>query len=130
MDDALAAALAPVLRDLRSTGVREPRIKDRHWTEDADSPSAMVLSPDGAGTGVHVNRYDPMHEQIAAMADQVQEWAIEELQLSNRTNWPPCPRHPTTHPLGATTWRGKAVWACPADGAVIVAVGSLRPTRG
>jgi hypothetical protein len=32
--------------------------------------------------------------------------------------------------LGATTWRGKAVWACPTDGAVIVAVGSLRPTRG
>lgn len=129
MDDALAAALAPVLRDLRSTGVPEPRIEEYDWTEDANRPSVMLWSPDAGGSGAFVFRDEPAHQQIAAMADQVQEWAIEELQLSNRTNWPPCPRHPTTHPLGATTWRGEAVWACPTDGVVIVAVGSLRPTR-
>jgi hypothetical protein len=130
MNDALAAALAPVLRDLHSTGVPEPRIEERDWTDDPKMLSAMLWSPDGGGTGIFVSRYDSAHTQIAAMADQVQEWAIEELQWAGRTNWPPCPSHPTTHPMGAATHGGKAVWCCPIDGEVICDVGSLQSARG
>ncbi|MCU1633586.1 MAG: hypothetical protein JWM61_2238 [Micrococcaceae bacterium] len=35
--------------------------------------------------------------RLADLADQIQEWVIEELWRSG-SSWPQCPRHPTTHP--------------------------------
>lgn len=35
----------------------------------------------------------PLPDRIASMADQVQEWAVEELfSIGRPTNWPQCPR--------------------------------------
>lgn len=125
MDDVLAAALAPVLRDLRRTGAPTPTVQDRPWTDDPATPSAMLGSPDGSAMGVSVKSAAPPVERVASAADQVQEWAIEELWRDGRSNWPPCPRHPAGHPMRASVSRGVAGWRCPADDVVVAAIGEL-----
>ncbi|HWU23969.1 MAG TPA: hypothetical protein VN088_20700 [Nocardioides sp.] len=125
MDELLSQALAPVLRDLASVGISAPRVEDRDWTGRPESASAMLWSPDGSGVGVYVRRDSAESERIAMVAAQVQEWAIEELWAAGATNWPPCPRHPNTHPMAASTRDAAAVWMCPADAVVIVPVGEL-----
>jgi hypothetical protein len=126
MDAILVDALGPVLRDLRATGVPEPEIRDEDWADDPELATAMLCSPDGGCTGARVDRSEPEPHRIAMMADQVQEWVIEELWPTAPTNWPPCPDHPETHPLTAKVAHGGAMWTCPADGSPFVAVGALR----
>src|SRR6478672_4216266 len=53
------------------------------------------------------------------VADQVQEWAIEECVGDADTNWPRCPHHPDSHPLLASTANASAVWVCPTDQQVV-----------
>ena len=127
MDDALARALRPVLRDLRSTGLAAPTIGDVHWTDDAGLPSAYLWGRHGNGRGVLTDRDEPEHEQVRMVADRVQEWVIEELWGRAPTNWPPCPQHPDTHPLTPAATRGLAEWVCPTDGTAVVPVGDLVP---
>jgi len=59
------------------------------------------------------------------VADQVQEWAIEELWGEAPTNWPPCPHHPNSHPMKVSTSEAAAMWTCPADEAPIAPVGAV-----
>lgn len=125
MDEVLRQAMEPVLRDLRGAGVAPPRVEDDDWTDDADCASAMLWSPDGSGRGVYVSRLVPECERVAAVADQVQEWVIEELWGQAPTNWPPCPRHPDHHPMRAVPREGAAVWECPADETLVSPVGAL-----
>ena len=126
VDEVLREALQPILSDLRREGLSEPRIEDRDWSRDPERPSAMLWGPDGSGSGISVERSAALPERIAAVADQVQEWAIEELWGgSAATNWPRCPHHPNSHPLLATTSDQTAVWVCPADQATISRIGSL-----
>ena len=117
--------MEPVLRDLRSTGVATPRVQSTDWTHDTDLASAVLHGRDDAGTGVYVSRSASVPEQAASMADQVQEWAIEELWDHSSTNWPPCPRHPTSHPMRATVQGATAVWVCPVDEALVTEIGNL-----
>ena len=126
MDAILVDALGPVLRDIRATGVPEPEVRDEDWADDPELATAMLYSADGSGAGVRVDRSEPEPHRIAMMADQVQEWVIEELWPTAPTNWPPCPDHPDTHPLTAKVAHGYAMWTCPADDSTVVAVGSLR----
>ncbi len=118
--------MKPVLRDLRSAGISAPRVDDDAWTGDADSVSATLGSGDGGGTGVHVSRSAPAPDRVVAMAEQVQEWATEELWgRSVSTNWPACPHHPDRHPMQPTIQAGEAVWACPVDRTSFSPVGAL-----
>lgn len=126
MDAVLESALVPVLRDMRTAGVPEPDVRDDDWANDPAIATAMLWSVDGSGTGLRVDRDVPEPDRIAIVADQVQEWVIEELWPTAPTNWPPCPDHPGTHPLTAKVVNGAAIWACPADGSPVVAVGALR----
>ena len=126
MDPDLERALRPVLADLRATGVPVPQIVDSDWTGEADRPGATLWSPDGSGQGVAVHRGRPPAEQVADVADQVQEWVVEELWRRAPTNWPRCPHHPTTHPLAARLQSGAAWWVCPRDGVAVSEIGSLR----
>ncbi|MGY1842204.1 hypothetical protein [Modestobacter sp. SYSU DS0875] len=125
MDEQLTRALAPVLADLVATGVPLPRIEASDWTGDPGRAGAMLWRADGSGQGVAVTLGQPLDEQVVEVADRVQEWAIEALWGSRPTNWPPCPRHPTTHPLTPTLQDGEAVWACPRDTGVVSPVGGL-----
>lgn len=126
MDEALREALEPILRDLRRDGLDEPRVEDRDWTGDPEQPSAMMWRPDGSGVGVSVSRSAAASDRIAAVADQVQEWAIEgQLWGTAETNWPRCPRHPRSHPMLATTANEAAVWVCPTSQDVVGPIGGL-----
>jgi hypothetical protein len=66
----------------------------------------------------------PRAEQLAEVADHVQEWEITELAAAGRpTNWPPCPAHPDNHPLSAAVRDSTAVWVCPTDGRAVRPIG-------
>ena len=125
VDPVLEQALAPVLRDLARVGIAPVRIDGAGWTGDPERPSAMLWSSDGSAMGVAVVRASTEAERIACAADMVQEWAIEELWGHRSTNWPPCPRHPETHPMSATRRDDVALWICPVDRKPIAAIGSL-----
>jgi hypothetical protein len=125
MHQLLSAALSPVITDLRATGAPVPAIDDKDWVGDPTQASAMLRSPDGSATGIRITLSAAESDRIAAMADQVQEWAIEELWGHAETNWPPCPQHPDTHPLAPLSRYGIASWTCPLDGTSFSAIGSL-----
>jgi hypothetical protein len=125
MDDVLSQAMAPVLHDLQSAGIDPPRVEDNDWTDDPESPSVMLWSPDGSGTGLRVDRSAPEFDRVAMVADQIQEWVIEELWGQAPTNWPRCPNHPSGHPMQASTREGVAVWICPADQMPFATIGAL-----
>jgi hypothetical protein len=125
VDDVLSQAIAPVLRDLQSAGVDLPRVEDKDCTGDPESPSVMVWSPDGSGTGLRVDRSAPEFDRVAMVADQIQEWVIEERWGQATTNWPGCPNHPNGHPMQASTHDGVAVWICPADRMPFAPIGAL-----
>jgi hypothetical protein len=125
VDEVLRQALEPVLRDLRNSGIAAPRIEDVESADDADMPSAMLRSPGGSGMGVNVNPTALEFERVAHVADQVQEWVIEELWGHAPTNWPRCPTHPNRHPLQASTPDGMAAWMCPSDDMPIAPIGGL-----
>lgn len=126
MDEVFEQALAPVLRDLGDAGVAPARIEEQNWTGLEDLPSAMVWSTDGSGVGVSVDRQAKSAERAAAAADQIQEWAIEELWGKAPTNWPRCPQHPDSHPMKAAVRHQTAVWVCPVDEQPVALIGSLR----
>lgn len=126
VDEVLREAMEPVLRDLSGAGLVPPRLDGVDWTGDPDYPSVMMWDPDGGGTGISVHRSAPPFERVASTADQVQDWAIEtHLWVGGRTNWPPCPHHPRSHPLRAGTSGVTAVWMCPIDGVVVALIGRL-----
>ena len=125
MDPELTRALAPVLADLRATGAPLPRIEASGWPADATRAGAMLWSRRGSGQGVAVTLGRPPAEQVAEVADQVQEWAVEDLWGTAPTNWPPCPHHPTTHPLEARLDDATAWWVCPRGGSRVSPVGTL-----
>jgi hypothetical protein len=126
MHSDLADALTPVLRDLETTGSVRPVLRDEQWSDYPGQMTAMLCSPDGAGQGVSAMADEPRPERVASVADQVQEWVVEELcSVGRPTNWPPCPEHPRTHPLSAVVRDGRAVWACPKSGQLICEIGQL-----
>ena len=129
MEPVLAEALAPVLHDLAATGLTLPRFADDEgWSSLPELATAMLWASDGSGTGVRVLRSAPWPARVVEVADQVQEWAIENVLWGGaETSWPPCPRHPRTHPLAAAVVAGRAAWTCPADDGVVAEIGGLAP---
>ena len=128
MERELGAALEPVLRDLALPGGVLPDVRDEPWGA-AGTASAMLYAADGSGAGVSTWVGSPLPTQVAALADQVQDWAVEALwSLHRPTNWPPCPRHPGSHPLAAGEIDGRAVWICPADQIEVSAIGGVAGT--
>jgi len=124
VDPVLQESVEPVLRDLSRAGINAPTFDDNDWVGDREYVSSMMWSADGSGSGVSVRRAAPLAERVAQAADQVQEWAIEgQLWGSARTNWPPCPNHPESHPLQASVAETNAVWVCPGDHSAVSPIG-------
>ncbi|NIH67920.1 hypothetical protein [Modestobacter marinus] len=127
----LERALQPVFDDLRATSAPLPRRVDDGWPGDARGDDddftarAMLWGRDG-GQGVLVDLRLTLPEEIADVADRVQDWTIEELWGIAPTNWPRCPRHPDSHPLQARVRDAAAWWVCPRDDVPVSLVGSLR----
>ncbi|MFY9928889.1 MAG: hypothetical protein WAK82_12860 [Streptosporangiaceae bacterium] len=126
MDPELAEALAPVLRDLANTGAPSPVIEEEQWSDVEGQLTAMLRRPDHTGQGVFVMAGEPRLGQVAAVADQVQEWVVETQWLEGQpVAWPVCPEHPDSHPLAARRTEDRAVWACPQSGNLICDIGRL-----
>jgi hypothetical protein len=126
MDRELVAALDPVLRDLASPGGVLPEVRDEAWSDAPGTASAFLHAADGSGTGIFIESGKPKYAQVAALADQTQDWAVEALwSLRRPTNWPPCPHHPGSHPLTAAESAGRALWICPADRTEVSEIGAL-----
>ena len=131
MDIALAEALTPLLRDLESSRSVIPQVRDDQWSDVEGQSTAALHSPDGSGQGVSVMTAESLVERIASVADQVQEWAVEELCAVGRpTNWPQCPEHQNSHPLAAVVCDARAMWTCPATGRQVSEIGWLGRAQG
>jgi hypothetical protein len=122
----LIRALEPVLADLRVSGTPVPELGDEDWGGNPQSVTAMVHSSDGTAIGVHVSLEAAEPDRIVEVAEQVQEWAIEQLWGTTATNWPVCPNHPNTHPMTTSVKDGVARWVCPRDGTPFAAIGALQ----
>lgn len=116
--------LEPVLKDMRTTGTPMPAVRlevqgrSRAWL-------ATLAADDGSGVGVYLDLSLPRERAVVAAAEGAQAWLFDQLQASGQTNWPPCPLHPSNHPLGAVVLEDKPVWVCPADDTVIAGIGAL-----
>lgn len=123
---AIDEALSLILRDLAAGDVPLPRIEQTTWQSWQPSESVVLYAADGSGMGVWLDLTLPDAQALAHLANQVQDWAIEELwSLGRDTNWPICAAHPATHPRQAVVDHGRAVWACPAGIADSSPVGAL-----
>ena len=122
----LSRAMALVLHDLEVTGAPVPQIEEGGWHDYPGAESAVLWAEDRSGMGVWVDSGVSEAEQTAMLADQVQEWLVEELcRIGRATNWPPCPEHPHNHPLAAVVQEGRARWTCPRSGISVGEVGRL-----
>ena len=73
MDAALAEALAPVLRDLESSGSVIPEVGDDQWAGIDGQLTGWLRSPDGSGQGVSAMAAESPAQRIASVADQAQD---------------------------------------------------------
>lgn len=125
MEAGIVEIIRHVLRDVSSGGLEEPRIEESNWDDDPQMFSAMIYSArDSTGQGVSVKGDLPRSEQLVSVADQVQEWVIEENGPTN-SNWPQCPWHPDNHPLSAQLVDGQGVWICPVRNTPVALIGEL-----
>ncbi|MEI5099981.1 hypothetical protein RB200_17255 [Streptomyces sp. PmtG] len=129
MDEDLAVALAVVRRDLVATCAVQPIVREVVGFD--GEPFVALYEADGSGAGVSVPEGCGRAEQVAGLAEQVKDWAVEALaaQLLPAT-WPECPDHPGSHPLDAGVVRGAAVWSCPRSRRVVAPVGGLAGVVG
>ena len=131
MNDHLDRALARVFHDLEATGVPVPRVEPADWQTHEPSESAVLRTTDGSGAGVWVDPSLPAAEQVAMVAEQVQEIVVETLPWQHRpANWPPCPEHPANHPLAPVARGGVAMWVCPQSSRPSCEVGAVPGHRG
>jgi len=127
MEKALQDALDVLLPELRRTAGLRPIIEDRAGINRFDEVviNVMFLNQDGHGQGIQVPEGDGPH-RLAQVADQVQEWAIEELWNQGQpATWPECPFHPGSHPLEPVVDAGTALWRCPKSAEPVAAIGEL-----
>jgi hypothetical protein len=119
MEQMLQDVLDVLLPELRRTSGLRPLIEDR------GTHGVMFLNDEGHGQGVQI-RAETRPNQLAHVADQIQEWAVEELWNQGRSaTWPDCPFHPNSHPLEPAVVAGGASWRCPKTGATVAAIGEL-----
>jgi hypothetical protein len=126
---AIDVALELVALDLVAGGVPLPRIERRKWQDWEPSESVWLFAADGSGMGVWLNLGLSDADGLAHLADQVQDWAVEELaRLGRPSNWPVCAAHPVNHPMRPVVEQGRAAWACPAGGGASVPIGDVSRT--
>ncbi len=131
----LRVTAEPILRDLRSSGAIIPDVvEEAHDDAGPDRVAAWIQPPGTADSGavgsqgiyVQVDLSPP--ERIADLADQIQEWEVEELAAAGRpATWPECPLHPNSHPLAPRAHGDQAAWWCPVSGQLIAGIGALPP---
>jgi hypothetical protein len=130
VNDHLTRALATVFLDLDVAGCPVPDVEPSSWQDWPTAESAMLRAEDGSGQGVWVDTAVSPAEQIAMVAEQVQEWAVEELGRRRLpTNWPQCAEHPHNHPLEPMADQSLAIWVCPRSRRPTCEIGHLSGPR-
>jgi hypothetical protein len=130
MHAVLSETLEIVLGDLTATTALAPRIVDREWDDLPGRAGAFVYAEDGSGQGIAVTVDNDQGARQAELADQIQEWAVEELnRLGKPAVWPECPEHPDSHPLDPVYDGTHAVWRCPKTGHTVSPIGELAAIR-
>lgn len=124
MGDHLNRAMALVAHDIVVMGAPLPVVEDSDWQDWPTAESALLRSADGSGMGVWVDTASSMADQVAALADQVQDWVVE-LADKRMTTWPQCPDHPANHPMLAVAENDCAMWVCPASRRQVSEIGQL-----
>lgn len=121
--DRVRRYVSAVLQDIRTTGAVEPVLTD----------TAIQVWLYAGGTNAHgiAVRGDLDDERgLAAVAKQVQEWEVEELDRRGlRAVWPPCPLHPE-HSLEADVVAARASWVCPDGDTAAGQIGRLGAQAG
>ncbi|MBC3760985.1 hypothetical protein ACUN7V_02900 [Quadrisphaera oryzae] len=134
--DAVKALVTLAAADGVAAELQMPATRDRGWPASWSLPSAWLYVAGGGGVGLH--RYDDDAESEAQeafrIADTAQEALLESMPAVGRpTNWPPCPAHPTTHPLALAAGDDddpRPRWTCPLTGDVVGVLtgGGIRST--
>ena len=125
-------AIAPLLRDLEVSGAIVPEVRyESRWDSGRDGREgvhAWITAGGIGGWGVWTQTEETSFaEQVCWLADQLQEWEVEELWRAGRSaTWPECPEHPNSHPLQPDVeGKDSAVWRCPRSGQIICPIGAL-----
>jgi len=123
----LREAVAPLLRDLAASGMPLPDIREEaHEYRGDEAVCAWIGGPGSTGEGIWVWLDSSPAEQVAGLAEQLQNWAADLLHDAGRSpGWPVCPGHPAAHGLSPEVREGAAVWACPHNGQLIWPIGAL-----
>jgi hypothetical protein len=121
MREEFERAWAIVKRDVENTHGPLASVRDAADVEYGDftitDPPTVYLS---------IVPEQPAYAQVVMVADQVQDWAVEELcSMGRSTSWPECPLHRNSHPLEAAADGTRAVWRCLKSGEVIAEIGAL-----
>lgn len=123
---ALGALVALAAADGVTVQLEHSATRGRRWPSQLDLPAAWLKTPDGVETGLMA--FDPTQgwapesaaEEAFRVADTAQEAVLESMPSVGRpTNWPPCPHHPTTHPLALAPGDDddpRPRWTCPLTG--------------
>jgi len=131
-------AIAPLLRDMGVSGAIVPEVRyEAHADEGRDGSRegvhAWITANGITGMGVWIPTGEsPLAEQVWWLADQLQEWEVEELcQAGRSATWPQCPEHPDSHPLQPDVeGEGNAVWRCPKSGQISCPIGASGISHG
>ena len=95
---------------------------------DVERTTGMVVRVDSDSWGLSVPAEDDLETRVAAVADQIQEWVVEnKVSLDGSSTWPECPQHPRTHPMSAQVVDGLAWWVCPRNEQPEARIGDLLP---
>jgi hypothetical protein len=122
----LADALELVVRDLKRTGGLTLRALDEPVDNLYGYESVWLLSGRRWRTGLSAPLEMGSAERVVHVADQVQEFVLEELgRLGRPATWPECSEHPGSHPLEARLGDGGPGWVCPKSGRTVAGIGGL-----
>jgi hypothetical protein len=125
----LRETLDPVLRDMTASGAVLPAVREEaHEDLGNEALSAWIEGEGASGQGCRIWLTNSAAERLVDLADQFQEWEVEELCAVGRpATWPECPEHPNSHPLEPVLDANQAaVWRCPRSRHVICPIGDLR----
>ena len=123
----MAKALELVVRDLKRTGGLTLRVLDEPVDNLYGYESVWLLSGRRWRTGLSAPLEMGSAERVVHVADQVQEFVMEELgRLGRAASWPECGEHPGSHPLEARLTEGGPGWVCPKSGRTVAAIGGVQ----
>jgi hypothetical protein len=125
-------AVAPLLRDMEATGQARPDIRaEAHAYRGVGIVCAWIRDPGGTGRSISVLPPGQRGDQLADLAEQLQDWTRGAQADPRRPQWPDCPAHPGDHRLEPYALGETAEWECPQTIRVIAEIGALdSPPQG